>query len=77
MDKIELMKRTKQLAVETGHLCLMLPYTVANKEYSRQLIRCSSSAGANYRAACRAKSKPDFINNTDCGGGTRRKYVLL
>ena len=56
------MKRTKQLAVETGHLCLALPYTITNKEYVRQLIRRSSSAGANYRAACRAKSKPDFIN---------------
>lgn len=62
MDKHELMKRTKQLAVETGWLCLELPFSAVNKEYARQLIRCSSSAGANYRAACRAKSKPDFIN---------------
>ena len=30
--------------------------------FSRQLIRCSSSVGANYRAACRAKSTADFIN---------------
>ncbi len=28
----------------------------------RQLVRCSSSVGANYRAACRAKSTADFIN---------------
>ncbi len=26
------------------------------------MIRCGSSVGANYRAACRAKSKPDFIS---------------
>lgn len=26
------------------------------------MIRSSASVGANYRAACRAKSKPDFIN---------------
>jgi four helix bundle protein len=30
--------------------------------YSKQLIRSSSSVGANYRAACRAKSLADFIN---------------
>jgi four helix bundle protein len=30
--------------------------------FSKQLIRCSSSVGANYRAACRAKSLADFIN---------------
>jgi len=31
-------------------------------DYKRQLIRSSSSVGANYRAACRAKSTKDFIN---------------
>ena len=30
--------------------------------FCNQLIRCSSSVGANYRAACRAKSDADFIN---------------
>ena len=29
---------------------------------SKQIIRSSTSIGANYRAACRAKSTPDFIN---------------
>ena len=28
----------------------------------KQLLRCSSSVGANYRSACRARSKADFIN---------------
>lgn len=62
MDKTELKKRSKQLAVNTGWLCLKIPYHPVNKEYVSQLVRCSSSVGANYRAACRAKSKPDFIN---------------
>jgi four helix bundle protein len=26
------------------------------------MIRCGSSVGANYRAACRAKSRPDFVS---------------
>jgi four helix bundle protein len=62
MDKNELKKRTKQLAVNTGWLCLKLPFNAVNKEYVSQIVRSSSSCGANYRAACRAKSKPDFIN---------------
>lgn len=28
----------------------------------RQLLRCGTSVGANYRAACRAKSVPDMIS---------------
>ncbi|MBY0478012.1 MAG: four helix bundle protein [Chitinophagaceae bacterium] len=62
MDKTELKKRTKQLAINTGRLCLKLPFNAVNKEYVSQIVRSSSSGGANYRAACRAKSKPDFIN---------------
>lgn len=61
-DKFDIMKRLKALAVNTGRLCLRLPYNVVNKTYIAQLIRCSSSSSANYRSACRAKSKADFIN---------------
>lgn len=32
------------------------------RDFTSQLIRCSSSVGSNYRAACRAKSNKDFIN---------------
>jgi four helix bundle protein len=62
IDKFEIIKRLKALAVNTGKLCLNLPYNVVNKTYISQIIRCSSSASANYRAACRGKSKADFIN---------------
>ena len=62
MDKNEFKKRTKQLAVNTGWLCLKLPFNTINKQYISQVIRSSASGGANYRAACRAKSKADFIN---------------
>ena len=57
-----IMKRLKALAVKTGKLCLTLPYNIVNKTYISQIIRCSSSASANYRAACRGKSKADFVN---------------
>ena len=60
--KEDIMKRLKALAVNTAKLCLKLPYNIVNKTYISQVVRCSSSASANYRAACRGKSKADFIN---------------
>jgi four helix bundle protein len=62
MDKAELKKRLKQLAIKTAKLCLELPYNKANKVYIDQVIRSSSSSAANYYSACRGKSKADFIN---------------
>ena len=62
MDTIEMIKRTKQFAVDCGHLILSLPPNIVNNAYSAQLIKSSSSVGANYRATRRAKSKADFIN---------------
>ena len=55
-------ERTFQFAVAVGRLILDLPYNAVNKEYFGQIIRSSSSVGANYRAARRAKSDADFIN---------------
>jgi len=53
----ELKVRTFDIAVAVGKLVIDLPYSVVNKQYINQLIRCSSSVGANYRAARRAKSR--------------------
>ncbi len=61
-NKEALQLRTKKLAIGVAKFALELPYNVANKNYINQIIRCSSSGGANYRAACRAKSTADFIN---------------
>ena len=54
--------RTFQFSVEVGRLILELPFNVINKTYGAQLVRCSSSVGANYRAVRRAKSDADFLN---------------
>jgi len=62
MDKKELQKRFKSLAVKTGKLCIKLPFNPANKVYIDQIMRSSASSAANYRSACRAKSKADFVN---------------
>ena len=62
MDKESFKKRTKAFAVNTARLCKSLQYDAVIKSYIDQVVRSSASVGANYRAACRAKSKPDFIN---------------
>ena len=62
IDKFDIIKRLKTLAVNTGKLCLKLPYNAVNKTYIGQIVRSSSSSSANYRAACRGKSKADFVN---------------
>ena len=51
-----------QFAINVAILTTKLPKSAVNAPYGNQLIRSSSSSGANYRAACRAKSQADFIN---------------
>ncbi len=59
----EIMKnRTKKFALDYWVLCSKLPKSREFNAYVSQLIRCSSSVGANYRALQRAKSNADFIN---------------
>ncbi len=58
----DLKERFKKFAISTALLIKDLPQNRINAPYCNQLIRSSSSTGANYRAACRAKSTPDFIN---------------
>lgn len=62
MNSETLKARTKAYSISIAKLIIDLPLNVINKNYSNQLIRCSSSVGANYRAACRAKSTADFLN---------------
>lgn len=54
--------RTKQFAVDVWLLCTRFPHSREYSNYVNQLLRCSSSVGANYRAVGRAKLKADFIN---------------
>ena len=58
----DLKNRYKKFAIEVALLIQDLPKNTININYSNQLIRSSSSPGANYRAACREKSTADFIN---------------
>jgi len=62
MNTEEMKLRTKNFAIRIAQLTQKLPDTPVNRVYKGQIIRSSSSSGANYRASARAKSKPDFIN---------------
>ena len=62
MDKEELKKRTKKFAHRCVKLSLPLPKTILGQHISKQLIRCSTSVAANYRAVFLAQSKASFIS---------------
>ncbi len=62
MDKEEMKRRTKQFALRVIRLTEALPKGRAPEVIGRQLLRSGTSVGANYRAACRAKSTADFIS---------------
>jgi four helix bundle protein len=52
-----MLQRTKNYAITNAKLVVDIPYNIVNRNYADQLGRSASSSGANYRAACRAKSK--------------------
>ena len=61
MTERELLEQTKQFALRIFKLVDALPQTIQARAVAVQLIRSGTSVGANYRAACRARSKPEFI----------------
>lgn len=62
MDEKTFKTRTKKLAVAIIKQMDKLPNSRAADVVARQVIRSGTSIGANYRAACRAKSTADTIN---------------
>lgn len=62
MTKEQLMKRNRTFAINVISLLKDLPSDRIYDPLVRQLVKSSTSVGANYRAACRAKSTADFIN---------------
>ena len=57
----ELKDRTKRFAVDVIRLCRELPPTLDGRRLGQQLIDSGTSTAANYRAACRARSRAEFI----------------
>ena len=57
-----LRRRTKQFGLDVIRLVEKLPHDEVSRILGKQLLRSGTSVGANYRAACRAKSSADFIS---------------
>src|SRR4051812_35124587 len=62
MNEAEFKRRTKSLAMRTIRLVSALPRSPVADVIGRQLLRAGTSVGANYRAACRARSQRDMIS---------------
>jgi four helix bundle protein len=61
MTPDELKFRTKQFALRVLKLIDALPNSRSGRIIAGQLGRAGTSVGANYRAACRARSKKEFV----------------
>jgi four helix bundle protein len=61
MDEQAFKQRTQRLALQVIELVDTLPRNRTADVIGRQLLRCATSVGANYRSACRGKSTADVL----------------
>jgi four helix bundle protein len=61
MNAEEMRRRTKEFAKKIIELCRELPNNREGRLIGNQLFKSGTSVAANYRAACRGRSKADFI----------------
>ena len=62
MNEIQLKKRTKEFAKNIIRLCRNLPNNREGRLIGNQLFRSGISVAANYRAACRGRSKAELVS---------------
>jgi len=62
MKEKDLKKRTKEFAHRCVKLCFALPNNDLCNHIRKQFIKCSTSVASNYRAACVAQSRADFVS---------------
>jgi len=60
VSKAELLARTKSFSLRILKLVDQLPRTTSGRAIGNQLVRSGTSIGANYRAACRSRSRAEF-----------------
>ncbi|MCE4564386.1 four helix bundle protein [Maribellus sp. CM-23] len=58
----EMKARLKKFVLDLIRICQGLPHTQETNIIKNQLLRSGSSVYANYRAACRARSKAEFFS---------------
>ena len=57
----DLRNRTKAFAVRVVKMYRTLPYRSDAQVLGKQLLRCGTAVAANYRAACRSRSKAEWV----------------
>ena len=62
MNQKEMKRRTKEFAKEIIRLCRKLPNNREGRLIGDQIFRSGTSVAANYRSACRGRSKAEFIS---------------
>ncbi len=62
MTEKDLIERTRVFANRVVRLCSSLPRNIAGNNIGNQLFRCGTSVASNYRAACRGRSKAEFLS---------------
>jgi four helix bundle protein len=62
MTKDEMIRRTKNFALRIMKLVDALPRSMSGRAVGNQLVRSGTAVGANYRAACRARSRKEFLS---------------
>jgi len=60
VSKAELLTRTKAFGLRILKLVDHLPRSTSGRAIGNQLVRSGTSVGANYRAACRSRSRAEF-----------------
>ena len=73
-----LRQRTQRFAIAVLRLCRQFPRTIVGYVIAKQLIKASTSVAANYRAACRSRSRNDFISkiSTVCEEADESQFWL-
>ena len=62
MKSAELQQRTKVFELQVLKLIEQLPNTIGRRVLANQVAKSATSVGANYRAACRARSRAEFAS---------------
>jgi four helix bundle protein len=62
MNPQQLKDRTKRFAVDVISFCRELPTTLDARRCGSQLLDSATSLAANYRAACRGRSRAEFVS---------------
>jgi len=61
MNPEELKQRTKVFSIRVIRMVGTFPKGIVSNVIAYQIVKSATSVAANYRAACRGKSKADFI----------------